>query len=164
MAVDAVPAPSSRGQIVGASWFRLIVRIVLALLALWALVFAWDRYDAWVADRTAYFRSATGLWLAWISATVAAGILFGLATSLPFTSTRVRYSWSRLLLAAIALAPIAQFWWVFLFQLDRHGLAGGWLFRADWLTAPELQFVLAALAGVAIASGFRAKTPPLRPQ
>jgi len=121
------------------------------------LVFARDRYEAWLLDHRQYFHSATGLWLAWIGVTVAAGLLFGLATSLPFT--KVRYAWSRLLLAAIALAPIAQFWWVFLFQLERHGEAGGWLSRADRLWHPELQFVLAALAGVAIASGFRAKAP-----
>jgi hypothetical protein len=82
-----------------------------------------------------------------------AGLLFGLATWFPFT--RVRYAWSRLLLAAVAFAPIAQFWWVFIYQLQRHGEAGGWLYRADWLMDLETQFALATLAAVAIASGFR---------
>jgi hypothetical protein len=158
MAADAVPASSSPGPTFGATWFRLTLRIILALLALLALALAADRLDAWMAE-LANFQRAPGLWLSWIGATVAAGILFGLATSLPFSTTGVRYAWSRLLLAAIALVPIAQYWWVFLFQLGRHHEAGGWLARADWLMDPWTQSVLAALAGVAIASGFRARTP-----
>ena len=158
MAVDAAPASSSPGTIAGAWWFRLIIRVILVLLALGALAFAADRLDAWTAELVS-FRRATGLWLYWIGATVAAGILFGLATSLPLTGTRVRYGWSRLVLAAIALVPIAQYWWVFLFQLGRHHEAGGWLARADWLLDPWTQAALAALAGVAIASGFRVKAP-----
>ena len=45
------------------------------------------------------------LWLSWLGATVAAGLLFGLATWLPFTG--VRFLPSRLLLAVAALLPIA---------------------------------------------------------
>ena len=75
-----------------------------------------------------------------------------MAAWLPFTT--FRYAWSRLLLAALPLAPIVQFWWVW---MERHGAAGGWLVRADWLTDATSQSVLAAFAGVAIASGFRAK-------
>lgn len=152
---DAVPASSSRGTIVGSWWFGSIVRTVLALLALMALAFAGDRYVAFDLEFQLNFRRDTWLWLSWIGAAGAAGILFGLATWLPLT--RVRYAWSRLLLAAVPLVPLAQFWWVEFYQFPRHGEAGGWLVRAAWLWDPWEQFALATLAGVAIASGFRAK-------
>jgi hypothetical protein len=155
VAVDAVPASSSRRMVVGAWWLRLIVRTIIALLALWAMAFAADRYDAFFVDYQRQLRMDVWLWLSWIGAAAGAGLLFGLAASLPFA--RVRYAWSRLLLTAVALVPIAQFWWVFIYQLQRHGEAGGWLTRADWLMDPWSQSALAALAGVAIASGFRAK-------
>ena len=154
MAVDAVSASSSRRG-VGAWWLLLIVRTIIALLALWAIAFAADRYDVFFVDFQMQFRMDTWLWLSWIGAAAGAGLLFGLAVCLPFA--RVRYAWSRLLLAAVALVPIAQFWWVFIYQLQRHREAGGWLASVDWLMDPQSQFALAALAGVAIASGFRAK-------
>ena len=152
MATDAVPTRASSGSIVQALWFRFFARTALALLALAALSVAADRYEAFGLDAAATFRFDDCLWLSWIGATVAAGLLFGLAAWLPFT--RFRYAWSRLLLAALPLAPIVQFWWVW---IERHGAAGGWLVRADWLTDATSQSVLAAFAGVAIASGFRAR-------
>jgi hypothetical protein len=44
-----------------------------------------------------------------------------LATHLPFT--KVHYLWSRLL-AALAPAPVAQFWWLF---IEEHAFERGWL-------------------------------------
>jgi hypothetical protein len=152
VATDAVPTRASSGRIVQALWFRFFVRTALALLALAALSVAADRYEAFASDAAANFRFDEWLWLSWIGATVSAGLLFGLAAWLPFM--RFRYAWSRLLLAALPLAPIVQFWWVW---MERRGAAGGWLVRADWLTDAASQSVLAAFAGVAIASGFRAK-------
>lgn len=149
MATDAVPARASSDSIVEAWWFRFLVRIALALLALWMLSFASDRYAAFVRDRSANFRYDDSLWLSWVGATVAAGFLFGLATLLPFV--KVRYLPSRLLVAALALLPLAHFWW--LFQGDVG--SGGWLARFYWFDGVHPQSVLAALAGVAIASGFR---------
>ena len=86
-----------------------------------------------------------------VGATVVAGLLFGLATWLPFT--RVRYLPSRLLLAAAVLVPVAHFWMIFLtYGEDRTG----WLWQIHWFDTIEVQ-VFAALAGVAIASGFRSQ-------
>lgn len=155
MAATAVPA---RRTISNEWWFRFIVRAVLSVMALWALTFAQGRYAASqriTADFGALERYAE-MWLAWISATIGAGFLFGLATWLPFAS--VRYLWSRLLLAALAVAPLAQYWWVFGFQLPRHGEAGGWIYRwlPNWILDQTSQSALAVLVGVAIASGFRA--------
>lgn len=155
MAVEAVPTSSSRGTTVASWWFRLIIRTILALLALWALAFAGDRYEAYWRDLQV-LRFDAWLWLSWIGAAASAGLLFGLATCLPFTS--VHFEWSRLLLAAVAVAPIAQYWWVWIYQLQRHGEVGGWLYRADWFFAAPAQTALAVLTGVAIASGFRAKS------
>jgi hypothetical protein len=156
MSVDVVPASPSRGMIV-ASLLRLIIRIALALLALWALAFASDRYEVYLRDSHLLFRIDAGLWLLWMGAAVAAGLLFGLAIWLPFTG--VRFAWSGLVLAAVAFAPIAQFWWVWIYQLQRQGEVGGWLYRAGWFIGAPTQTALAVLTGVAIASVFQAKSP-----
>jgi hypothetical protein len=153
VAVDAVPASPSRRMWVGAWWLRLIVRTIIALLALWAIAFAADRYDVFLRDYGTNFRFDTWLWLSWIGAAAGAGLLFGLAACLPFA--RVRFLPSRLLLAALALLPLAHFWWVF---IQGHG-SGGWLARGYWFDGAQTQFALPALAGVAIASGFRTKAP-----
>jgi hypothetical protein len=159
MSVDAVPASPSRETIVASWWLRLIIRTILALLALWALAFAEDRYEAWLLS-IRRFRvdglSDFWIWLSWIGAAAGGGLLFGLATWFPFTS--LRFAWSRLLLAGVAVVPIAQYWWVFIYQLQRHGEVGGWLYRAGWFFAASTQTALAALAGIAIASAFRAKS------
>jgi hypothetical protein len=159
MSVDAVPASPSRGTMLASWWLHLIVRTILTLLALWVLTFADDRYEAWLLS-IRRFRvdglSDDWIWLSWIGAAVVAGLLFGLATWLPFAA--IGYRWSRLVLAVVALAPIAQYWWVWIYQLQRHGEVGGWLYTADWFFAAPTQTALAALAGVAIASGFRAKS------
>jgi hypothetical protein len=97
VAATAVPA---RTTITEEWWFRLIVRAVLALLAMWALAFTADRFETFVANLR------TSLWLTWLGPAVGAGLLFGLAAWLPFT--KVRYLWSRLLLAALVLAPLAR--------------------------------------------------------
>ena len=125
---------------------RISVGVVLAL---WALAFAGDRYEAYLRDSQAEFRIDTWLWFSWIGAAVAGGLLFGLATWLPFTS--VRFLWSRLLLAAVAFVPIAQFWWVWIYQLQRQGEVPHWVYRADWFFAAPAQTALAVLPGVAIA-------------
>ncbi len=77
--------------------------------------------------------------------------MFGLATGLPFA--KVRFWPSRLLLAAVALVPLVHFWWAF---LEGHGGPGA-LGGNYWFDAIAVQFEVAALAGVALASGFRAK-------
>jgi hypothetical protein len=126
------------------------VRTALALLAFWMLSVAADRYAAFARDASMHFRYNNSLWLPWLGATVAVGLLFGLATWLPLT--KVRFLPSRLLLAAAALLPIAQFW-----VLVQGHATSGWLRQAYWFDGEPTQFLLASLAGVAIASGFRAK-------
>ena len=156
MAASAVRA---RPTIAEEWWFRLIARAALALLALWVLAFAGDRQVAFENDWGRTFDMDKGMWLAWIAPTIGTGFLFGLATWLPFA--KVRYLWSRLLLAALALAPIAQFWW--LYVEDHAGKPGwwwAWLYDADWFIDFHAQSALAVLAGVAIASGFRAARRP----
>jgi hypothetical protein len=132
----------------------------LAVLALAALVLAGNRYEAWHTAPDAYFGGAGGIWLSWIAATVASGFLFGLAIWLP--SAAVRYARSGLLLAALVSIPILQFWLIFSSQSDPNGVPGRWLLRFDWLLDPYSVFVPAALAGVAIASGFRQPDPTSR--
>ena len=152
MATDAVPARASGDSVIQSWWFGFLVRAALALLAFWALWFAQDRFHAFTLQASANFSYDNSLWLRSVGATVAAGFLFGLAAWLPFT--RIRYLPSRLLLAAAALLPVVHFWWI---VLEHHGQASG-LWRGFWVDVPvETQFVLAGFAGVALASGFRAK-------
>jgi len=151
MAVDAVPASPSRTGLSEAWWFRLVVRTILALLALWAIYLAERRWVTFANDMAGHFRYDFWLWLSWVGSAAAAGLLFGLAVWLPFA--RVRYLWSRLLFAALAALPVADFWFAWNYPRQVHGwLAPTWLIRD---TGP--QFALAVLVGVAIASGFVAK-------
>jgi hypothetical protein len=153
MATEAVPARASSDPVIQAWWFRFLVRAALALLAFSALWFAQDRFHAFALQRSENFSADTSLWLLSVGATVAAGLLFGLAAWLPFT--RIRYLPSRLLLAAAALLPVAHFW---LIILNHHVRPTGWLWRAYWFDLSiDTQFVLAGFAGVALASGVRAK-------
>ena len=108
VAATAVPASSKRRTTAQQWWFGILVRAILAVMSLVALGVANDRYNAFWNDYMADFRWDAGRWLAWLVTTMGAGFLLGLATWLPFT--RVRYSWSRLLLAALPLVPIVQFW------------------------------------------------------
>jgi hypothetical protein len=151
MATDAVPARASSDSIIEAWWVRFVVRTALALLAFGALWFAADRFEAFLLDGAENFRYDDSLLLSWAGATVAAGLLFGLATWLPFA--KFRFLPSRLLLAAVALLPLAHFWWIF----NEGHRSGGWLGRFYWFDQGATKFVMAAFAGVAIASGFRAK-------
>ena len=159
MAHAAVPARASSGSLIQARWLRFLVRAALALLAFGALWVAEDRFHALLVEKEApssNFSFDNSLWLLSVGAAVATGLLFGLAAWLPFT--RIRYLPSRLLLAALALVPVAHFWWT---VLERHARPTGWLWQAYWFDlSVEVQFVLAALAGVALASGFRTRTRP----
>jgi hypothetical protein len=159
VATDAVSSRASSDSIVEAWWFLFVVRTALALLAFLALSLAVDRYEVFGRDASANFRYANSLWLSWVGVTVAAGLLFGLATWLPFT--KVRFLPSRLLLAAATLLPLVHFWWVL---IQGHGQSSGWLAQAYWFDGAQIQFVMATLAGVAIASGFRAKRSSPAPE
>ena len=53
MATEIVPAQASGGRVVEAWWFGFLVRSLLALFALWTLLFAADRYHAFGLDASA---------------------------------------------------------------------------------------------------------------
>src|SRR5512133_2181458 len=154
MAVNAAPASRSHRLPLEARWFHLAFRVILALLALWALHFAVDRIPVFQRDFLANARMEIGLWLAWVGSAAAAGFVFGIATWLPFG--KVRYLWSRLVLAAVPLIPLAQFWWIYVFQYyGRNHPPTGLLARHVWFSDWISQTGVAILVGVAIASGFR---------
>jgi hypothetical protein len=158
VATDAVPSRASGDSIIEAWWFRFVVRTALAMLAFGALWFAADRFRAFLLDGAENRRYDDSLLLSWAGAAVAAGLLFGLATWLPFS--KIRFLPSRLLLAAVALLPLAHFWWIYNVS---HADYGGWLERFYWFDQGATQFVMAAFAGVAIASGFQANAPVRHP-
>ena len=89
-----------------------------------------------------------GLWFRSLAIAVGAGLLFALAAFFPFA--HVRYQWSRLLLAALAMVPLLQF------RMLYTGYHPGWFATGyTWFLGPSMQLTLAVFAGVAIASGFR---------
>jgi hypothetical protein len=155
MAASAVSTTRSYPWPSGARWFRFSCRGVLALLALWAVHAASGRANAFRMEYATYDSMNVWKWLTWLGAAAAAGLLFGLAAWLPFR--KVRYLWSRLLLAALPLAPLAQFWWIYVFQFGHHHVVSGVISRHVWFADPGSQTALAILVGVAIASGLTAE-------
>ena len=119
------------------------------LLACWMLTLAEDRFAAWSVSGNGQ-QLDNYLWFVSMGLLIGAGFLFGLATWFPFT--KVRYLPSRLLLALLALFPLAHFWWIFI-RPQPVGPYG----RFRWFEQFTFQFVFAVLAGVAIASGFRTR-------
>jgi hypothetical protein len=157
MATDVVPERASRDSIDGGwGWLRFLLRAAIALLAFLLLALGDDRYRAFFAS-SKNGRLDNSLWFAWLGWTIGAGIMFGLATWLPFT--KLRYLPSRLLLAILALLPVVHFWQEVVFHV-RYS-ASGLIGEFRWFDTPQIQVVCAALAGVAIASGFRADPPSL---
>lgn len=157
MAVDAIPYRGRRGTFF-TRWLGFVARATLALLALWTLHLAQNRFGSFQQDYASTFHWDVLLWLGWIGTSAGAGFLFGLATFLPFS--RVRFLWSRLLLAALVLLPIAHFWSIWGYLLPRRHTVSGWFATStSWFGDLGTQFALAVLAAVAIASGFRAKSP-----
>lgn len=157
MAATAVSTTRSYPRPSEARGFRLACRVVLALLALWAVHFATDRFTAFQMDYEMNAAMGVSKWLMWLAPAAAAGLLFGFAAWLPFG--KVRFLWSRLLLAALATAPLLQFWWVYIFQFGRGNPPGGLISRHVWFSDWVSQTALAILVGVAIASGFRGERP-----
>jgi hypothetical protein len=154
LAVDTVPgqSPATFAQRSG----RFIVRAALALLAMWTLRFAQDRNLTFVEDFSAHFGINWSLWLEFLGASAGAGVLFGLAAMFPFS--RVRYHWSRLLLAALISVPLFQYWFIqgYLFQIRHDHSVSGWVITSSrWFGSLEMQLVLAVLVGIAVASGFQ---------
>jgi hypothetical protein len=154
VAVDAVPFRARR------TFFkprlRFVARAILALLAMWSLHLAQNRFASFQQNYSSTFHMNLGLWLAWIGVSAGAGFLFGLAVLFPFS--RVRYQWGRLLLAAVAFLPVAQFWLIWGYLLPRRHTMSGWFVTTSrWFDGAGTQLALTVLAGVAIASGIRAK-------
>jgi MFS family permease len=134
---------------------RLVARAALALLAIWVLHLAQSRYLVFEQHYSRTFHMDGWLWLAWVSTSASAGLLFGLAATFPFS--RFRYFSGRLLLAAIAFLPVAEYWFVWGYLLPRRHTIGGWLVTTTgWFGSFGTLFALAVLGGVAVASGFRA--------
>jgi hypothetical protein len=77
IATDTVAAQASGGRVVEAWWFGFLVRSALALLALWTLSFAEDRYRAFGLEASTNFRYDSSLWLTWAGAMVAAASCSG---------------------------------------------------------------------------------------
>ncbi|SRR6266545_935766 len=153
VAVDAIPYRSRRTFF--KPWLRFVARATLALLAMWTLHLAQNRFASLLENYSSTFHLDTGLWLGWVGTSAGAGFLFGLAALLPFS--RVRFLWSRLLLAGLALLPVVQYWLIWGYLLPRRHTMSGWFVTTSGWFDIGTQLALTVLAGVAIASGFRAE-------
>jgi hypothetical protein len=152
---DTLPAPRSRPSLLSGRRLSLLIRALLAVLALWLVYHAQTRYSIWQNAYGLTFTWHTGLWLAWIGFSALAGLAFGLAAWMPRPLAPVRYRWSRLLLAALAGAPIAEFTYIYGYLIPRGHSVGGWLSTiSGWFGEAGPLFALAVLVGVALASGF----------
>jgi hypothetical protein len=109
---DALPASHSRPSLLSSPRLSLLIRALLAVLALWLVYLAQTRYSTWQIAYASTFTLQTGLWLGWIGFSALAGLAFGLAAWMPWPLAPIRYRWSGLLLAALAGAPIAEFAYV----------------------------------------------------
>jgi hypothetical protein len=130
LSTDTLPAPRSRLSLVSGRWLSPLIRALLAVLALWLVYYAQTRYSSWENAYASTFTWHTGLWLAWIGFSALAGLAFRLAAWMPWPLAPVRYRWSRLLLAALAGAPIAEFTYVWGYPLPRGHTVRGWLRRS----------------------------------
>jgi hypothetical protein len=160
---DTLPAPRSRPSLLSSRRLSLLIGVLLAVLALWLVYHAQRRYNTWQIAYASTFAWHTGLWLAWIGFSSLAGLAFGLAAWIPWPLAPIRYRWSRLLLAALAAAPIAEFTYVMGYLLPRRHTIGGWLSTiSSWFGEAGPLFALSVLVGVALASGFvrRGGHPP----
>jgi hypothetical protein len=156
MALDSAQTAASGGAFRRPRSIHAIVRGALALGALWLLVEASDRYQVWVVHFTGYHQVNVGLWLSATALASVAGLLFGLAVFVPFGP--LRFAWSRLPLAAVAVAPGFGFWWLYL----RPGPipTGLWGLATSRLMAqPHVQFAIAVLSGVALAACLTPRRP-----
>jgi hypothetical protein len=141
MTTDQLEMAAAPRKLGSASWFRLLVRGVLAIAGLRMVSVASDRMESFVRNEANTFQLDAGLWWQYAGALVLAGVLFGLACSMPFHT--VRFAPSRLALAALAMAPTIHFWWVWM--VAGHG-------HIYWIDGTIPQAVFPVLAGVALAA------------
>ena len=156
MAIDLDGSTRGGRGVFESTWLRAAIRTILALLAFLALYRAQRHFGSFDSVFLPGPRLAldSGAWLSSMGIQALSGLLFGLAAFMPFT--RVRYAWSRLLVAAVALAPLAHFWLVFAHLIPRRNFDGWWM--QDWFFNPQAQFVSATFVGVAIASGLQPRS------
>ncbi|MGH2595337.1 MAG: hypothetical protein ACRDH7_05170 [Actinomycetota bacterium] len=130
------------------------VRVALVAVAFAALLLAQIEDDRFRETAAAALRFDLRQWSATITPLVIAGALFAIATRYPFP--RPRYGWGRLVLAVVALLPALHLGFVMWSpQFNVH-----WpvvLITPRWFDDGTVPAVCAALAGVAIGSGFGAR-------
>ncbi len=135
-----------------AAWKVRVALLAISFVALWA---------SQIADRRFRETAATALrfdvreWSATITPLILAGVLFTIAARYPFP--RPRYAWGRIVLALVALLPALHLGFVMWSpQFTVHWPV--WLITPRWFDDGTVPSVCAVLAGVAIASGFGARS------
>jgi hypothetical protein len=152
MSAQTFTITPARTSVPARPWLSFLIRGALAIIALWLLHYAFSREIAWSAAHVGLMWDM-GPWIYWLGMSALGGLAFGLAGSMPWPLTPIRYRWSRLLLAAVAAVPIAWVTYVFGYLLPRDHEVGGWVAQTARWFGPDALFGLAVLVGVAVASG-----------
>jgi hypothetical protein len=150
----ATVVEGAHGSIGRSPLHRFAIRFSLVAMAVVAMWFAEDRRTAFARDLAADFHWNNGMWAAYGVALLLSGCAFGLAVWLPFS--KVRYLPSRLVFAAIALIPFLKATLLLIEMQTGRGLSRWWT-EPRWFDDTAIVAASTVLAGVAIASGFRAR-------
>jgi hypothetical protein len=147
MSAQTFTITPARTSVAARPWLSLVIRGALAILALWLLHYAFSREIAWSTAHVAAFNKwDMGGWTYWLGMAALAGLAFGLAGSMPWPLTPIRYRWSRLVLAAVAALPHRMVH-VRLRVPLASGPQGGWMGGADSSMVRPRRHVRACRAG-----------------
>lgn len=130
----------------------LLTPLLLVLTGAALLSLGQGRFAAWREQYAADVTFHMDLWVQWVGLVTLAGLAFGLAAWLP--RTPLSYRWGRV--ALVGILPLALL--VHVAFLWGYALPHAWnlphLLERQFFVAVGPQFVLAALFGVSLASGF----------
>jgi hypothetical protein len=134
-----------------------LVRIVLFLAAVFLLREGLARFRQWEGEELLSKAVKAVTWTNWwvaIALVAMAALLFTFALRIPYRGRG--FAWWTLVVAALALVPAVDFWYV----ITRIPSQAGWLGKFWWWDYQEWEpVVFSALAGVAVACGVGNRKP-----
>jgi hypothetical protein len=139
----------------------LLPLLLLVLTGAGLLSLGQRRFAAWQEQLATDFTFHMELWVQWVGLVALSGLAFGLAAWFP--RTPFSYRWGRVALVGILpLAMLVHFVLLWGYALPRDWSLPDLLERQSFYFAVGPQFVLAALIGVSVASGFAPSRHPGR--
>lgn len=134
----------------------LLLPLLLVLTGLVLLSLGQERFAAWQEQYGADLTFHMGPWIQWVGLVALSGLAFGLAAWFP--RTPFSYRWGRVALVGILpLAMLVHVAFLFGYAVPHEWSVWGFTYaleRRFSYFAVGPQFVVAALLGVSVASGF----------